>query len=115
MVTLRWPARPHRGHRASTPLELIFDLVSVVAVSAAAIAACHREPHYRRQTDLEKTYSSSGECICIPVRGGWLLPNRGLYQPIRSYISDDASTQSIRQVPRPSLAIAAALTAIERN
>ena len=49
------PRNPHEAHRAATPLELLFDLVTVIAIAAAAaslhhaIAAGHAAegvPHY---------------------------------------------------------------------
>ena len=35
------PRDPHEGHRAATPLELFFDLVSVIAIAAAAAGLHH--------------------------------------------------------------------------
>ncbi|MGO4855261.1 low temperature requirement protein A [Phaeovulum sp. W22_SRMD_FR3] len=35
------PRNPHEAHRAATPLELLFDLVSVIAIAAAAAGLHH--------------------------------------------------------------------------
>ena len=35
------PRNPDEGHRAATPLELLFDLVSVIAIAAAAVGLHH--------------------------------------------------------------------------
>ena len=42
------PRDPGEGHRAATPLELLFDLVSVIAIAAAAVGLHHAiaEAHY---------------------------------------------------------------------
>ena len=46
-MTMR-PRDPHEAHRASTPLELLFDLVSVIAIAAAAAGLHHAlaEAHF---------------------------------------------------------------------
>lgn len=87
------PRNEHEQHRASTPLELLFDLVTVIAIAATAGELHHAVAHGHTLEGAGKAHISSitaTAVVTLPVAlylyGLWLVRDRFVFADSSRYL-----------------------------